>query len=453
MTKCALEEKRSCDLQKTDKPVERQLLVDVVVLGDVGHSPRMNYHALSFANEGFKVNIFGYSGSKPQEEILSHPNIKIVSLRNTPKCFKYFPSLIRFVIRVLWQSVFLWTSLLFNKHPDCLILQNPPSVPALPVCWLFCSLFRSKLILDWHNYGNTILAMALGRKHPLVSIYKFIEKFFGKLAFHGLCVSKAMKEDLANNWAIDNVTVHYDKPPARFKPITIEDKHDLFMKLSSELAFLAAGTPDKTAFTERFSNGRVCFCEDRPALLVSSTSWTEDEDFSVLIRALSIYDETAREAPNQYPLLIVIVTGKGPLKEFYMDQAKLCNWQLVQLETVWLDAADYPRLLAAADMGVSLHTSSSGLDLPMKVVDMFGSGLPVIARYYNTITELVLNNVTGITFNSDDELADRLISWFNGFPHSATYKARSQKLRDNVLQFRKTGWHELWKCNVLPLLK
>lgn len=36
--------------------------VQVVVLGDIGHSPRMQYHALSIASKNGHVDIVGYLG-------------------------------------------------------------------------------------------------------------------------------------------------------------------------------------------------------------------------------------------------------------------------------------------------------------------------------------------------------------------------------------------------------
>ena len=57
--------------------------VCVVVLGDVGSSPRMQYHSLSFAKEGFDVDIVGYGGSQPIKELSEHPKVKI---RYLPSC-------------------------------------------------------------------------------------------------------------------------------------------------------------------------------------------------------------------------------------------------------------------------------------------------------------------------------------------------------------------------------
>jgi len=44
------------------KPTRMRSVV-VFVLGDVGRSPRMMYHAESFANNGFETYIVGYRGT------------------------------------------------------------------------------------------------------------------------------------------------------------------------------------------------------------------------------------------------------------------------------------------------------------------------------------------------------------------------------------------------------
>jgi beta-1,4-mannosyltransferase len=148
---------------------------------------------------------------------------------------------------------------------------------------------------------------------------------------------------------------------------------------------------------------------------VSSTSWTEDEDFSILLSALDLYEQNYN---TSLPHLFVVVTGKGPLKSFYMAKIQNMNMKHVTIETAWLDIEDYPLLLGSADLGLSLHTSSSGLDLPMKIVDMFGCDTPVCALGYQwyvyslftcSIDELVKHKVNGMIFHSSNELHEQLV--------------------------------------------
>lgn len=44
--------------------MRKRLMVQVVVLGDIGRSPRMRYHATSLADSGCTVDLIGYKGKK-----------------------------------------------------------------------------------------------------------------------------------------------------------------------------------------------------------------------------------------------------------------------------------------------------------------------------------------------------------------------------------------------------
>ena len=64
-----------------------------------------------------------------------------------------------------------------------------------------------------------------------------------------------------------------------------------------------------------------------------------------------------------------------------------------------------------ADAGLCLHQSSSGLDLPMKLADFRGAGVPVCAFDYGpVISEALTPGHEGITFHEPGELASVLIA-------------------------------------------
>lgn len=92
----------------------------------------------------------------------------------------------------------------------------------------------------------------------------------------------------------------------------------------------------------------------------------------VLLEAARLYDRSSAVAAVPFPRLLIIITGKGPGKARYLAILRALTFDRVVIRTAWLEARQYATLLACADLGVSLHTSSSDLDLPMKVSDMLG---------------------------------------------------------------------------------
>ncbi|CAI4215686.1 unnamed protein product [Parascedosporium putredinis] len=111
----------------------------------------------------------------------------------------------------------------------------------------------------------------------------------------------------------------------------------------------------------------------------------------------------------------------------------------VDILTAWLSTRDYATLLAAADLGVCLHRSSSGVDLPMKIVDMFGAGLPVTAySAYESFSELVKEGENGCGFETPDDLSvilRRLLS---------SSSTELEKLRQGAVREGSRRWDDEW---------
>jgi beta-1,4-mannosyltransferase len=404
-----------------------QTSVHVVVLGDIGRSPRMQYHALSIAGHGGRVVIVGYLESEVHPDIQSNRLISILPISTFPKYLQTNSKLLFLLtapLKVLHQIWSLYFALAYKTAPaKWMLVQNPPSIPTLVVAQFLCFFRKTRLVIDWHNFGYSILALRLGDNHPLVRISKWYEGFFSSQAFAHFTVTNAMARVLRTKWRTTALALH-DRPPAHFQPLS----------QSQRLAFLHR-LPQTNPYASALETGTL-------RLIVSSTSWTPDEDFSILLDALQSYSASTTDQTH-LPKILAIITGKGPQKAHYLalidkltQENKLSN---ITVLTAWLSAEDYASLLGSADLGISLHTSSSGVDLPMKVVDMFGAGLPVAGwGDFEAWPELVTEGVNGRGFGSAEGLTRILEGLFAGHGRELA------RLREGVLEEGKRRWDDEW---------
>uniref|UniRef100_A0A3Q3X6J4 Uncharacterized protein n=1 Tax=Mola mola TaxID=94237 RepID=A0A3Q3X6J4_MOLML len=415
-------------LRQRDGGTDRR--VCVLVLGDIGRSPRMQYHALSLGKHGYAVTFAGFLETKPHQDVLREEKINIVPIKEV-KGVQVGPKILTYVTKVIVQCLQLLHVLLRMEIQSHILMQNPPGLPGIAVAWLVSVLRGSRLVIDWHNYGYTIMALTHGSAHPVVRLAKWYEHFFGPLAAHNLCVTNAMKDDLQMNWGIRATTL-YDRPASIFRETPLKLRHELFMRLSSMYPQFQSKerTVERTVFSARdLTDDTVTLRAERPALLLSSTSWTGGTRILVELRAA--------------------LTGKGPQKEHYKKLIGSLHLEHVNICTPWLEAEDYPILLGSADLGVCLHKSSSGLDLPMKVVDMFGCCLPVCAIHFGCLHELVKHEENGLIFRDSQELGQQLKSLLSEFPSS---EGRLGTFRRNLRTSRGQRWDDNWDQNVLPLI-
>jgi beta-1,4-mannosyltransferase len=392
--------------------------VTVAVLGDLGRSRRMLYHALALADSGADVDLVGYVEHALPSAVRTHPRIRLHRLAAPVGRARHRLPRAAFLAVALWnvlrQIVGLATALLLRvERPVAILVQTPPAIPTLAIARAAARLRGARLVVDWHNLGWTMLGLRFGRDHVLVRIARAYEQRAGRGASAHLCVSRALASTVAT-WGVGPTAVLHDRPVAA-----------------------PARRPDPPG--ERDAS---------VALVVSPTSWTADEDFELLLDAARTYDGAADA--HRLPRLRIVVTGDGPLRATYDHRFGALDLRHVEVRTAWIAADEYPTFLGQADVGLCLHRSSSGLDLPMKVVDLFAAGVPVVAFDYGpTLAELVRPDENGILFGTADELAGALARLLTGFPYEATLLAR---LREGARDERHRTWGQAWTAVARPIL-
>lgn len=326
----------------------------------------LQYQACSLASmqEVSKVTLIGYDGEKCIDEVVQQSKINLLRfsvagfefLRNIPLMHAIFRALAMvYALVVALGSVFPY---------DIILIQNPPCLPALVVAYLMqlCGYATGlrpnmKIMLDWHNLGFKMFEEKHGPKHVLVRMSKNLEKCLSKLAVGNTCVSETMRLWLKDNFSVDAAVV-YDKPAAIFhrnRP-SIEMVHELFIKLgfTDDKLFSFMKSPcvpsrESTSIQIAMDDAshvvswrKADFCP----LIISSTSWTPDEDFDLFLGALVLLNQKLQDAATadsgaSMDRVLVAITGKGPMKAQFMQQVTALenNGQLTRvcIRSVWLE--------------------------------------------------------------------------------------------------------------------
>ncbi|MBM3806877.1 MAG: glycosyltransferase [Acidimicrobiia bacterium] len=403
----------------------------VIVIGDLGRSPRMQYHAVSLAGAG-EVDLIGLEGAAVTPEVESNPRIHVHRLPDRAFAGRSSGGVRRFVwgsaVRGVGQARRLFFTLMRLPKPDTVLVQNPPAFPTLAIAWLVARLRGARFVIDWHNLSHTIAAIKLGEHHRAVKSVARSERRWAKRADAHLAVSNTLAGWLSREYRVTPAVV-YDRPAAAFDRPSTARADALWQKISvgSQL-----GT--------------------RPPIVVCPTSWTPDEDFDLVLEALERAERqlTKNAGAPASPAMMVFLTGRGALRDTFEARAARRSFKAIAVRTIWLEPSDYPVLLGMADLGLCLHQSSSGLDLPMKLADLRGAGVPVaVYDYAPVLTEVMTPGQEGVLFRDPGDLAHLFVALATRTlpPDSPLAKSRGW-----LAQHPAERWDAQWNAAARPVL-
>ena len=401
--------------------------IAVLVQGELAQSPRMLNHARELAAAGAQVDLVGFAGISLPPDVAGHPAIAVHPIsrlgaarwRGLPRVL-FIPAA---ALRALWLTARIgWLLIRTLPRPDAVLVQNPPALPAAALAVVAARLRRAAVIVDWHNLSAAMLALRLGADHALVRTTARFERWLAGQAQASLSVSEALRLRVQADARRGPCVVLHDRPLRQPAAITDAERVSILRRVAEALrAEIASG------------EARA------PVVAVTSTSWSADEDMDLLLDALTKFAG---------PPLVLIATGLGPGRAAFDARARDLERPGLRIVTGWLADDLYRDLLRAAHLGVSMHRSASGLDLPMKIVDMIAAGLPILAYAYGPcLDELLPRQQAAGLFTTAPELAEQLGMALHDYPQLC----HLARVRVAMAALASPGWTEEWRRIALPV--
>lgn len=347
----------------------------VVVLSDLGRNPRMQRHARAWARLA-DVDLIGLHGSSLEAGIEGTPRVTVHRLKDGHRSAQSQKSVGRFVaasaLRAIAHAFSTFRALMRLPRPDVILVGNPPGVPALGVCWLVSRLRGARFVIDWQDLSHRRAAAQVGESHRLVRSIARSERRWARRAHGHVAASQALADWLRREYGVQ-ATVLYDRPtltpPSTTSPLSPSDLES--------------------------------------PLVVCPTTWGADEDFDLLLEALERTDRVLGKGANP-ATLTVLLTGTGELRGAF--EARLARRQFTHLVVRMADV-DSRAVIAKADVGLCLHQSASGLDLPMVLSDLRGANVPAcVYDYAPVLTEVLTKGHEGVTFGEPGELTNLFVA-------------------------------------------
>jgi len=308
----------------------------VLALADLGRSARMQYHARALAASGVDVDFVGYEGTPLPKAVNDAPRITVHRIKPSTRRLRRSSAVGYAIVAIfdtLRLSYRLWRQLRVLPRADLVLAQNPPAFPTLAVSWFCLHRKNVRFVVDWHNLGYTVLGLRLGRWHPAVRLARWYERRDARIVDANICVSRGLAAFLQSRFGATTTHVLYDRPAAVFTPLERSEREQFRQGLFGRLGVRLGVS----------------------GLIVCPTSWTEDEDFDLVIDAVLRLEDRIRgweaAAPNRrFTDLVILVTGDGARRLQFERRFAGLPARRVQLRTRWLEPEEYPRVVGSHDI-------------------------------------------------------------------------------------------------------